>query len=164
MNYFTACSTVEKIKATWRRLAKQYHPDLGGDTRVMQDVNNQYHEALQAKHKTTSYDKETKKERTYYYDKDIEQAVMNKILELLGMRMDNVNVMLLGTWVWITGDTKPYKSKLGKEGAKCRWHKTKQAWYWRSQKNKCYRSSNAPLSQIAAMYGCKTFEAREQIA
>ena len=39
MKYFTNCKTKKKKKKEYRRLAKQLHPDLGGDTeefKVMQ--------------------------------------------------------------------------------------------------------------------------------
>jgi DnaJ-class molecular chaperone len=42
-NYFSKCSTVEEVKSLYRTLAKQHHPDLGGDTATMQEINSQYH-------------------------------------------------------------------------------------------------------------------------
>ena len=144
------------------------HPDIGGDTATMQEINKQYHEALKGQHGVTSYNQETQKEHTYYYNKNVETDVMNKVLELLGLRLEGVEVLLIGTWIWITGDTKPHRDKLGKgtndkPGAKCRWHSKRQAWYWRSAKNKCYRPSNASLGSLAAAYGCETFDTMDQI-
>lgn len=37
MNWFTAYRTLEEVKATYKKLAKQFHPDLGGDTQTMQE-------------------------------------------------------------------------------------------------------------------------------
>ena len=39
MNYFTHCKTLDELKAEYRRLAKQNHPDLGGSTEEMQRIN-----------------------------------------------------------------------------------------------------------------------------
>lgn len=164
MNYFKGCFKVEQIKKVWRKLAFENHPDRGGDTATMQDINAQYHDALKGKHGQTSYNQETQKEHTYYYNEKVEREVMEKVLELLGLKLEGVEVLLIGTWVWITGDTKPHKDKLGKNGAKCRWHGKRKAWYWRSAKNKCYRPSNTSLSGLAAAYGCESFDSMEQIA
>lgn len=33
MKYFTNCRTAEDVKATYKRLAKKLHPDMGGRMR-----------------------------------------------------------------------------------------------------------------------------------
>lgn len=46
MQFFSACYTKEQAKAEYRRLAKIYHPDLGGDEQTMKEINAQF-EAFQ---------------------------------------------------------------------------------------------------------------------
>jgi phosphoribosylpyrophosphate synthetase len=45
MKYFQNCKTLDDVKSKYRKLAKEHHPDKGGDTKVMQEVNLQYSEA-----------------------------------------------------------------------------------------------------------------------
>ena len=45
MNWFEKGNENE-IKNEYRRLAKLHHPDLGGDTATMQEINLQYESAL----------------------------------------------------------------------------------------------------------------------
>ena len=42
MNYFKDCVGEEQCTARYRELAKKHHPDRGGDTRVMQDINAEF--------------------------------------------------------------------------------------------------------------------------
>lgn len=41
-NYFQNCNTKEERKARFVALAKQHHPDKGGDVKIMQEINRQY--------------------------------------------------------------------------------------------------------------------------
>lgn len=45
MKYFQNCKNLDDVKSKYRELAKEHHPDKGGDTKVMQEVNLQYSEA-----------------------------------------------------------------------------------------------------------------------
>lgn len=45
--YFAGVTTLEAGKARYRALVRQYHPDSGGDTALMQVINRQW-EAVQA--------------------------------------------------------------------------------------------------------------------
>ncbi len=37
--YFSNCNTVDEIKARFKELARKHHPDLGGDTETMKQIN-----------------------------------------------------------------------------------------------------------------------------
>lgn len=41
VDYFEGANTLEEIEARYRELARQYHPDVGGDTAVMAEINRQ---------------------------------------------------------------------------------------------------------------------------
>ena len=42
MDYFANCQTEQQRKAKYKELAKKHHPDVGGDEKVMQEINAQY--------------------------------------------------------------------------------------------------------------------------
>lgn len=42
MEYFKDCKNPQEVKAEYKRLAKIHHPDLGGDVKIMQIINEQY--------------------------------------------------------------------------------------------------------------------------
>ena len=43
--------------------------------------------------------------------------------------MESVTVEESGSWLWISGDTRPHKEELKALG--CRWSKKRSAWYWK---------------------------------
>ena len=42
MKHFRAGLSIEELKQEYRKLAKKHHPDLGGDTTTMQEINAEY--------------------------------------------------------------------------------------------------------------------------
>lgn len=41
VDYFESANTLEEVEARYRDLARQYHPDVGGDTDIMAEINRQ---------------------------------------------------------------------------------------------------------------------------
>ena len=142
--------TVEQIKINYKKLVVKHHPDLGGDLETMKALNNAYEAALKSCNGQTSKDDQGQ-EYTYKYNQEIEKALMDKIIELLSLNMENVEIDLIGTWIWITGDTKPVKDKIKQAG--CTWHSKRGCWYFKI--GKYYgRSSPDSLEELAKKYGC----------
>ena len=42
--FFKQCRTLDEAKREFKRLALLHHPDRGGDTATMQEINRQYRE------------------------------------------------------------------------------------------------------------------------
>jgi hypothetical protein len=142
--------TVEQIKIKYKKLAMQYHPDLGGDLEIMKMLNNAYEAALKSCDGQKTKDDQGQ-EHTYKYSQEIEQALMNKIIELLSLNMEDVDIDLIGTWIWVTGNTKPFKDKIKQAG--CTWHSKRGCWYFKI--GKYYgKSSTSSLEELAKKYGC----------
>lgn len=161
MRYFAHLHTVEEIKKEFRRLAMENHPDRGGDTATMQEIIEQYHAALKGCDKQTSKDADNRP-HTYNYSQPLEQEIVNKIDELIraGVASANVEIWLIGTWVWIVGDTKPIKETLKKSG--CTYHGKRQCWYWQNDGHAHRFSRKASMSDLAQKYGAAQFGEEEE--
>jgi len=42
MKYFTSIKDIDKLKTEYRRLAKENHPDIGGDSEIMKEINAEF--------------------------------------------------------------------------------------------------------------------------
>jgi len=160
--YFENSWTVEEVKTEYRRLAFANHPDHGGNVEEMKEINTQYEAALKGYHGTSSVGSDGK-DHTYYYHQDIERSTMVVINELLKLKMEDVEIMLIGKWIWISGNTKPYKDGIKsvgdivKETFKVKWHSKRFMWYYCPISSRKTRYSGASIDQLADAYGYQNF-------
>ncbi len=152
--YFKDCQTVAQIKSTWRKLCFQFHPDRGGDEEIMKEVNDQYHGALKSCNGETTFGSDGK-QHSYYYKEAVEQEVMDKITELLKMDLKDCEVELVGTWIWVSGNTKQFKTELKKAGLK--WHSKRLMWYFRKF-NYRRKYSGGTFQDIRNAYGSRVYK------
>jgi hypothetical protein len=144
MKWFIECATLEDVKALYKKLAKQYHPDLGGDTVSMQEINKEYALATAKTVKGTNLsDEEAENEilSSEAYRKAIEQLI----------HLDGITIELVGYWLWVTGNTYPVRVALKKAGFL--FAPKKIAWYFRTTEYKVSQSSGKSLDQIRGKYG-----------
>jgi len=130
-----------------------YHPDRGGKTSTMQLINVQYQQALQLVDGQISTGTDGA-EHQYYYHANIELALMEVISQLIKLNMQEVEIALIGTWVWIIGNCKPYKGTL--KVLNCKYHFKRKCWYFHTG---IYRASHSSshLSELGEKYGFKSF-------
>ena len=127
--YFVDCETPAEIKALYRKLAMEHHPDRGGDTRVMQDINSEYHRILKSKDGFTSRGADGN-DHTYYYKGWKEQLIIETLNKLFELNLpDDVEIDIIGIWIWVTGNTMPVKDKL-KTIEGMRFNGRRKCWQW----------------------------------
>jgi hypothetical protein len=164
-NYFQQCSTVAEVKSEYKRLAMLWHPDRpGGDTATMQVINAQYKTALSGKHgETTTGD--DGQDHTYYYNDEREQAIIDKITEIIksGVLTEGVELWLVGSWLWLRGETKQHKDKIGRKGLGFTWngHETRRCWQWHLPSYRKTQLSNDDFDGIAARYGASRISSQQ---
>ena len=93
-----------------------------------------------------------KDEAKIQQEKDL-KALMNTIVQL--KQLEGLNIDLLGSWLWIGGNTKENKEALKALG--CRWASKKKLWYWHteSETRRHYKKSIS-IEEIEAKYGKQT--------
>ena len=162
MNWFENCRTVETIKARFRELAMQHHPDRGGETRTMQDINAAYQAALKVCDGQVSHDAENRAHE-YHYNEERETAAAAKVWELLKLLPAGVELYLIGLWIWIQGTTREDRAtQAALKTAGCMWHSKRSCWYWRAPEQRHWgRQSRGSLAHLAWRYGCRTFVSAE---
>lgn len=149
MKYFINVNTLDDLKAAYRRLAMQYHPDCGGDTRIMQEINDEHDrlfEVLKAQH-NASADEDNQTTET--------PEEFRQIIDVL-LKLDGLEVELCGRWLWIGGNTRAHKEAL--KAAGCRWSNNKKLWYWRhAEDSKRWHRGTRTIGEIRTKYGSQAF-------
>jgi len=147
--YFTPKpTTLEELKAQYRKLAMQHHPDRGGDIEAMKAINNEYDQLfplLKDIHQTKGGETYTARQST------TETAEHFKALIAELMRMDDITIEVIGCFVWVTGDTKPHREQL--KALKFQWHSKKIAWYLAPEDYRKRSRKDYALDEIRDMYG-----------
>ena len=151
MKYFTNINTLDELKAAYRRLSMKHHPDRGGDTATMQEINAEHDELferLKKQHNATADE---------YHQTTETPEEFREIIELL-LRLEGLTVELCGSWLWIGGDTRQHKETL--KAAGCRWSNNKKLWYWHhAEEGRKWRRGKATMSDIRTKYGSQVFDA-----
>lgn len=107
--------TLEELKKAYHQLCLKLHPDVGGSNDEMKILNAEYEQLFErVKNIHVNKDGETYEKET----QETPQEFQWLIAELL--KLDGIEIEIIGCFVWITGDTKPHKERLKALGF--RWH------------------------------------------
>jgi hypothetical protein len=152
-NFFSQCNTLDEVKHLYRNLAKEHHPDKGGNLQTMQEINNQYTKAINTiarGGKFTAQEAEAEILQAEAY-----QEAVNKVVNLEGCKLE-----LIGSWLWITGATKQHCKILNSEPARFSWAKKKtdfSAWFFRTAEYKTTnKGQKMSIEAIRNKYGSQT--------
>ena len=150
MIYFKECRTIDEVKTRYKTLAKIFHPDMGGDTKLMQALNAEYAiacaQVLEGDN-LTSEDTEEQIRLSEEY-----RAVIEKLIVLTGIKIE-----VVGNWLWVTGNTYPVRQQLKEAGLF--YASKKVAWYYRAEEYKT-TGSKKTLDEIRDKYGSETIRNR----
>lgn len=147
--FFTNCDTLESLKAEYKRLAMQFHPDrAGGDLETMQAINAEYDELFEH---LKMWHRNVKGER---YEKDVTESPdeFKDIVNVL-IRIPNITIEIIGTFIWIHGLTEPHEDTLKKLGF--RKHFEKKCWYRSPAGYRRKTKRNMSMDEIRDSFGVK---------
>lgn len=160
MKYFAECKCLEDVKETYRKLCFEYHPDISkhpNATEIMKQVNNEYelafsrwkntHRNAQKEYYTTERDNTETSEEF--------RDIINQLIHFVGIKIE-----IIGKWIWISGNTFPYKKEL--KELKFSWVNNKRAWaYHRPEDSKLTRKKYS-FDDIRNMFGSLEIETKDQ--
>lgn len=148
MKWFNNPRTLEELKKQYKHLALKHHPDLGGSTADMQEINREYDilfERLKNVKTNANGQAYTTKESTTETPDEFKD-IINRLINLHG-----INIEICGSWLWITGDTRPHKEVL--KSLHFRWSRSKSAWYYHTEGYKKSSNRSYSLDEIRDFYG-----------
>ena len=152
--YFENVTTLEELKKQYKKLAKQYHPDLNGGAtnEIMKQINKEYDELFdRVKNFHTNAEGETYEKETNETSEQF-RNIIDSIIDF------NIDIEIIGTWVWCFNSYE-YREQLKALGF--RYSAGKKAWCWHSGEYKARRSKKT-LAEIRATYGSDTIRTKEE--
>lgn len=160
IKWFENVKTYDELKKAYRDLMKKYHPDLNPDkqeecTEIAKEINKEFEylfEKLpnQRKNKDGEY-YETKKEF------ETPSEFMNIINKLI--KYPNLKIDIIGSWLWVSGETKPLKELLKELNFK--WHSVRLSWYLKFTKTKSTLSTLS-FDELKDIYGGDTMYTKSE--
>lgn len=145
MKYLKGINTIEELKKQYKKLAMELHPDRPtGNEEQFKILVNKYEQLmdqLQKGNKATTEEKELDKE---YKD------IINKL-----MKFDGLIIEVIGTWIWISGNTYPARNIIKKD-LNFKWSPNKKMWYKKPEGAATRRGKkNYSIDEIKTMHGVK---------
>ena len=107
------------IKAQYKDLIKRHHPDVGGNNADMKQIIKEFEYIMQNGLNKAQNDKERQSWQGFREFAEI----LEKIIFL-----DGIKIEVIGSWLWVTGNTYPHHEIIKKAGFK--YSGNKRAWYW----------------------------------
>lgn len=137
MNVSQALNILKPEKAAYRAACKRYHPDINPDGAEIMKLINAAYDFLK---KHLGQWSTSQRDRTETPIDEIFSEILNRI-----------HIEVCGTWLWVTGNTRPYKDALKAAGLKF------ARKYWRPESRRVLS-----LDEIRFTFGSREIETEER--
>ncbi|MBO5030316.1 MAG: J domain-containing protein [Lachnospiraceae bacterium] len=166
MTYFNNAGTLEELRKQYKELLKIHHPDnANGSEDVTKEINAEYDKlfkVLEDKHDTAHQEKTDNTESDYsknMYDWENDKTLREVLQQIISL--SGITINLVGAWIWLDGNTYPYKDALKDIGFK--WSKQRKMWHWHNGEYIRKGNSKIAFVEIENKYGSKKFRTKEKI-
>lgn len=159
IKYFKEIKTFDELKKAYRDLMKKWHPDLNPNnqeeaTKISKEINAEFeylfnklpNERINKKGIKFESKKEFKTPKEY-------MDIINKIIIY-----PNIQIDIIGSWLWVSGETKPIKEILKELNFK--WHDVRKCWYLKFTYTKS-TLCNLNFDELQNLYGGQRFNTKK---
>ena len=142
-NEFKEVTGINEAKKIYKTMAKKLHPDVGGSEEEFKLLNNIYNDFIEHK--------------IYFSNESKIDLELEKIISQI-LHFENITIELIGSWIWLSGDTKSIKDIL--KDLNFKWAFKKKMWYYGEMKGKNLKPKS--MDEIKSKYNTQTFKSKEK--
>ena len=160
MAFFDQITDLAELKTAYKKLCMQHHPDRGGDTATMQELNAEYDRVLKAIINGTSDDeyKNTNKREgyhSYWTSREEHTEVEIKVREAIEkiMHLEGIEIEIIGCWVYVTNTIKEHAPILKAAEYKANRKKETGVWTWIFMGKKSNGRGSMSMDEMREKYG-----------
>ena len=150
MKWFKVVHTLDELRTMYRKLALLHHPDRGGSTADMQEINNEYDTLSKRLINSNTTFSEGRKS----WEEFVSSEIRNKLNDIIFL--EEIIIEIIGSWIWVTGNTRAVKEQLKSHGFK--FSPNKLAWYWQSGDYHKLSRKQFSLDDLRVMFGSDEVE------
>jgi hypothetical protein len=142
---------IDDLKKQYYKLAKKYHPDMGGSTIQFQQLQKDYDDLFNKLLKGSSLNNE-QKDNEIVIDKAIRE-----IIDAL-INYDQLIIEVIGKWLWVSGTTFPLRTILSSVGLEYIKKAGKSYWVYKGSESK--GRGKMTMDEIKKKYGSQSFDSK----
>jgi len=134
---------INELKKVYKKLCKILHPDIGGSNELFKMLNEIYNNILENK---------------VYYSSDCKfDLELEKVISQI-LHFEDIVIEVVGTWIYIGGDTKPIKETL--KSLNFKWGRKKKLWFYGEMKGRNPKQKS--MEEIKNKYGCEVVKTKQR--
>lgn len=145
MKWFLGISTIEELKKKYRTLILKFHPDCyNGTDHNMKEINNEYEIVFKM-----ITEREKFQGKANNNGGSVNDGFREVILKIINL--EGIEIEICGSWIWVSGNTKPHKDIFKVNGFM--WRSKKCMWSWNPPEAKTYNKKAMSMEHIREKYG-----------
>lgn len=153
MKWFQNIKTLDELRTMYRKLAMQHHPDRGGSTQNMQEINNEYDIiSAQLINCNTTFSAGRKS-----WEHFVSSEIREKLNEIIFL--EDIVIEIIGCWIWVSGNTRAVKEELKAKGFK--FSPNKLSWYWQYGDYHKLSRKQFSMDDLRVMFGSDEVETQK---
>lgn len=143
-------ATFADIKSAYRRACMIYHPDRNPAGLEMMKLINAAYAAL------SDYVAAANDDTDYMNEPNLGDDLNDALNAIIGL---GLTIEICGSWIWVSGDTRPHKEIL--KGAGYRWAPKKLMWSFSGGERKTTSRGKFSMDDIRLRHGSVTVKNKE---